>query len=195
MNIISIKLIFTALLAFSVTANSQIKNAKTEVVTVYGNCGMCEDNIETAGTIKKLAKVDWDKSSKLATITFDSQKTNKNEILKRIALAGYDSDSFLAPDDVYNDLHGCCQYDRTAKAATIENQAHSNHNSHSNHGESMRMADVKQTELKAVFDNYFELKDALINSNSTTAMAKASSLATSIDKVQMDKLEMSVHMV
>jgi hypothetical protein len=32
------------------------KNAKTETVKIYGNCGMCKTKIETAGTLKKVAK-------------------------------------------------------------------------------------------------------------------------------------------
>lgn len=39
----------------SFTINAQIKNSKTETVKIYGNCGMCETNIEKAGTIKKVA--------------------------------------------------------------------------------------------------------------------------------------------
>jgi copper chaperone CopZ len=99
----------------SITINAQIKNSKTETVKIYGNCGMCETKIEKAGTIKKIAKVDWDQETQMATITYDTTKTNQDEILKRIALAGYDSDKFQAPDDVYDKLHGCCQYERVAK--------------------------------------------------------------------------------
>ena len=37
---------------------AQIKNAKTETIKVYGNCGMCETSIENAGTKSKLYKTD-----------------------------------------------------------------------------------------------------------------------------------------
>ncbi|ESU26673.1 hypothetical protein FLJC2902T_26480 [Flavobacterium limnosediminis JC2902] len=50
----------------------------------------------------------------------DAAKTNQGEILERIALAGYDSDKFSAPDDIYNNLQVCCQYDRVAKVAVNE---------------------------------------------------------------------------
>ena len=192
MKTVSIKLMMTALLAITVNANAQIRNAKTELITVYGNCGMCENTIESAGNLKKIAKVDWDKDSKIATITYDSAKTDKNEILKRIALAGYDSDSFLAPDDVYNNLHGCCQYDRTAKIATTSTESKP---VHSNNVQTKDMTAVKQTELQMVYANYFALKDALVSSNSALATTKASALSASINKVEMDKLDMDVHMV
>jgi copper chaperone CopZ len=115
----SIKQILMAItLLLSVTvASAQIKNAKTETVKIYGNCGMCKTTIETAGSLKKVALVEWNKDTKMAKLTYDTSKTSKDEILKRVALVGYDSDEFLAPDDVYDALHDCCQYDREAKVA------------------------------------------------------------------------------
>lgn len=106
----------TLLLSITI-GNAQIKNAKTETVKVYGNCGMCKKTIETAANLKNATKVDWNVETKMLTMTYDTKKTNPDEILKRIALAGYDSDKFLAPDAVYDKLHGCCQYDREAKTA------------------------------------------------------------------------------
>lgn len=96
---------------------TQIKNSKTETVKIYGNCGMCKATIEKAGNIKNVALIDWDKEAKMATITYNSKKTTQTDILKRIALAGYDSDQFLAPDNAYNGLMDCCKYKRTAKIA------------------------------------------------------------------------------
>ena len=105
------------MLLSSTQSFAQIKNAKTETVKIYGNCGMCKATIEKAGNLKKIALVDWDKEGKMATITYNSKKTTQTDILKRIALAGYDSDLFLAPDNAYNGLMDCCKYDRTAKIA------------------------------------------------------------------------------
>lgn len=97
-------------------ASAQIKNVKTETVKISGNCGMCKKTIEKAGNLKNIAKVTWNIDTKMAIITYDTKKTNQDEILKRIALSGYDSDKFIATDDAYNNLHGCCQYDRVAKS-------------------------------------------------------------------------------
>jgi hypothetical protein len=48
-----------AALLLSVTAaNAQIKNTKTENRKIFGNCGMCETNIEKAGSLNKVAMVD-----------------------------------------------------------------------------------------------------------------------------------------
>jgi copper chaperone CopZ len=105
--------LITLLLPFT-ACNAQIKNPQTATVKIYGNCGMCKNTIESAGNSKTIAKVNWNADTKMATITYDSKKTNQDEVLKRISLAGYDSDSFLAPLSVYNNLPGCCQYDRAA---------------------------------------------------------------------------------
>lgn len=175
------------LLSFT-AAQAQIKNATTANVKIYGNCGMCEKTIENAGNLKKVASVDWDKNTKMAEITFDSKKTTQDEILKRIALAGYDSDSFLAPIDVYENLHGCCKYDREAKVTEtittpmvkVENNA--------------KVSSSKQP-LSSVFQNYFDLKNALVSTDSDTASKNAATLLSSINDVKMDKLEMDVHMI
>ncbi len=110
------KIMVTMFLLLSViVANAQIQNSKTESVKIFGNCGMCKSRIEKAGNSKDLAIVEWDKKTKMATLTYDANKTNSDEILKRIALAGYDSEKVIATDEAYSNLPGCCQYDREAK--------------------------------------------------------------------------------
>jgi hypothetical protein len=52
--------------------------------------------------------------NKIAVITYDSTKTNQDEDLKRIALAGYDSEKNIAPESSYKGLR-LLQYDREAK--------------------------------------------------------------------------------
>jgi len=100
------------LMLFGILAQAQIANAKTETVKISGNCGMCKENIETAGNVKNEANVVWNKDKKTAIITYDVKKTSKAEILKRIALAGYDNQSYAASGEAYRKLEMCCQYDR-----------------------------------------------------------------------------------
>jgi copper chaperone CopZ len=107
-------LIAITLLLSAVVSTAQIKNSKTETVKIFGNCGMCETKIEKAGTQKNIASVDWDKDTKMATLIYDSKITSKDEILKRIALVGYDSEKVHAEETAYSALPGCCQYARAA---------------------------------------------------------------------------------
>lgn len=184
-----------SIMALSMTSvfGQKIKNATTETVKIYGNCGMCEKTIENAGSSKNTASVDWDKDTKMATLTFDAKKTSKDEILKKIALAGYDSDSFLAPDDVYNNLHGCCQYDREAKIPVEESAAEMNN--------SMEMTSTHMNEsidlspMEAIFENYFDLKDELVKSDAKSTSEKAKRLMNVINMVKMQELKSDVHTV
>jgi copper chaperone CopZ len=186
MNLIS-KISAATILLFSFSScNAQIKNAKTESVKIYGNCEMCEKTIETAGSVKKIANVDWNKDSKMATITYDSTKTNQDEILKRIALAGYDGDKFLAPDDVYSKLAGCCQYERVNKTAIVSTAVIEDHSMHNQENVVETKQEVNQ--LKTIFESYFALKDALVKSDGKLVSTLAKDLLANINSVKMEKL-------
>ena len=97
---------------FSISSYAKIKNPKTETYMVYGNCGTCKKKIEKAVSLNKDAKGLWNKDTKMLTLTYDSKKTNADEVLKRIADVGYDNDKFIANNAVYNNLDACCQYSR-----------------------------------------------------------------------------------
>ncbi len=107
-----LKIMIAITVLLSTTINAQTENTKTEEIKVSGNCGMCKKTIEKAGNIKDVAIVVWNKETQMATLTYDESKTNKEEIAKRIALAGYDSELVKAKDEDYDNLPGCCQYDR-----------------------------------------------------------------------------------
>lgn len=184
----------TMLLSFTV-CNAQIKNAQTETVHIYGNCEMCENTIEKAGNVKKIAQVDWNKDTKMAILTYNTKKTNQDEILKRIALAGYDSDKFLAPDAVYNNLHACCQYERVNKTIAIVETPKIDSSEMKIHGQTV-ITETKQEvgQLKSVLENYFAIKDALVNTDGKVASAKAVDLLTAIKAVKMELLTTDEHL-
>lgn len=188
----SIILIAAVVLISTSACISQINNAKTEIVKVYGNCEMCKASIEKAANKKKISKADWNVDTKMASITYDSKKTTLEAVLKNIALAGYDNQHFLSPDAAYNKLQGCCKYEREQKqvAATKPLQNHDNHQH-----DGMNNATQEKNQLAAVFDNYFALKDALVKTDGNTASAKAKDIQTAIYAVKMDKLPMNVHTV
>ena len=176
------------LLLSVIVLQAQIKNQKTESVMIYGNCEMCESTIEKAGTINKMAKVDWNKDTKMAMLTYDSNKTNKDEILKNIALAGYDSDGFLAPTKTYNNLPGCCQYDRKTKVDMVASTTEMT-------SEIPLPKNQATNELKPVFDNYTLLKNALVKTDGKTAMKEAQGLLLAIKAVKKESLNAEDHKV
>jgi Protein of unknown function (DUF3347) len=193
-------ILMSAVVLLSTTAcKSQINNAKTETVKVYGNCSMCKTTIEKTANRKKVSKADWNEETKMATITYDSKKTNVDAVLKNIALAGYDNQSFLAPDAAYNKLPGCCKYDREKKTAMLSQPAKDtmatmqNHTNQQHNGMANEAQEANQ--LTTVFDSYFSLKDALVKTDGIIASAKAKDLQTAINAVKMEKLPIDVHTV
>lgn len=185
------------LMVLSATAfNAQIKNEKTETVKIYGNCGMCKSTIEKAGNMKNQSNVDWDKETKMATISYDGLKTSKEDILKRIALAGYDSDTFLAPTDTYLSLPSCCQYERAENLTTkMEglnmDMVAKDHAVHSNNSIDMQEANP----LSEVYDTYFAIKNAMVETDAATASSNANNLLSAINDVKMDQLSIDVHKI
>jgi copper chaperone CopZ len=107
-----------ALMLFIVTftnVNAQTKTKQTETFKVWGNCGMCEKTIEKALKIKGISSAEWDKETKMITVSFNPKKVTLADIHKKIASVGYDTELETAKDEVYNKLHGCCQYERKNK--------------------------------------------------------------------------------
>jgi copper chaperone CopZ len=150
------KIMMAVLVLLSGVSNAQIKNAKTETVKIFGNCGMCKTKIEKAGNLKNIAQVDWNEDTKMATLTYDESKTNQDEILKRIALVGYDSEKFLAPDKAYSNLPGCCQYDREAKVP-VKVDAVSGATKMVMNDNTTMSENQESNQLQSVFDNYLYL--------------------------------------
>ncbi|WP_309609153.1 DUF3347 domain-containing protein [Flavobacterium sp.] len=188
------KSIFRILVAINLllsitTSNAQIKNQKVEQVKVFGNCEMCKEKIEKAGNVKKLSKVDWNSITGMATLNYDSKKTNADEILKRIAAVGYDNEKFLAPDTAYKNLPNCCQYSRVSKTET--NQTIKMEISGNN------KVDLTQNmnQLEIVYENYFGIKDALVKSDGNTASEIATTLLSSINLIKMENLKPDEHIV
>lgn len=102
--------IFISLFSFAQTKSA----LKTDKIKVWGNCGMCKTTIEKAAKNAGATYAAWNEDAKILTVKYASTKTSVGKIEKKIASVGYDTQNETAPDDVYNNLHGCCQYDRKA---------------------------------------------------------------------------------
>jgi periplasmic mercuric ion binding protein len=80
---------------------------------VYGACGMCETRIENAATsIDGVASADWNQETQMLTIEYDAEKVNLDDVHKKIAEAGHDTEKVRAKDEGYQALPACCHYDR-----------------------------------------------------------------------------------
>ena len=103
--------IFCAILLVSCSASEG--ESKTEKFNVYGNCTMCEKTIEgSLEGVEGVTEADWVVESNEMSVSFDPEVITFDEIKQKIADVGYDSDSHRAKDKVYDNLHGCCKYNR-----------------------------------------------------------------------------------
>lgn len=84
----------------------------TSKFTVYGNCGMCKTRIEKALKVKGVKYAYWDKDTELATVKHDPKVVSLDQLHQLCAAVGHDTDLVKAKDEVYNQLHSCCKYDR-----------------------------------------------------------------------------------
>jgi len=118
----TIKSLFIAVLLF--TSASVFAQTKTDSFKVYGNCGMCKNRIEKAIKLEGVTAAVWNADTKEMVVTYDSSKISNDDIQKKIAAVGHDTEKYSADDKTYKKLPGCCLYDR--KKAD-KNPDHSSH--------------------------------------------------------------------
>ncbi|HMK03897.1 MAG TPA: cation transporter [Ferruginibacter sp.] len=114
--------IYAALL-FSIFAfNSSFAqtSVKKETIKVWGNCGMCKTTIEKAAKKGGATSANWNEDSKELNVSYALNKTSSIKIQQAIAKSGYDTQDYTADDKAYDNLHGCCQYDRKASVTPVK---------------------------------------------------------------------------
>lgn len=79
---------------------------------VWGNCEMCKETIEGSLKVEGVTKADWSPETKMIAVSYDTIKITLDQIQKNIAIVGYDNEKYKGDDKAYNELPGCCQYDR-----------------------------------------------------------------------------------
>ena len=88
------------------------KNKKVEFA-VGGNCEMCQKRIEKAAfSVKGVKSANWHVDHKDIHLIIDETKCSITDVQNAIASAGHDAGKIKTKDEVYNDLHGCCKYER-----------------------------------------------------------------------------------
>jgi outer membrane receptor for ferrienterochelin and colicins len=101
-------LLFTML--FSIILFAQ-KNTKEEVF-VNGNCNMCKTRIENAAKKAGAKTAIWSSETKKLLLEFDPAKSSTAKILQNVADAGHDNQLYKTSAETYDNLPGCCLYDR-----------------------------------------------------------------------------------
>jgi len=111
-------LVFTLLISTFISAQTLTKST----FMVKGECGMCEERIETSAKKSGAKTAVWNAETQKLEVEFDPAKTSADLILKNIANVGHDNEKYRASDTVYDKLPSCCHYERSADliSATTE---------------------------------------------------------------------------
>jgi len=102
-----------AILFLLLTSFTFPKKTETTSFFVNADCPMCEERIEAACDIKGVVNADYNLDSYTLTVSYKPAKISIEQIHAAIAGAGYDTSMAKATEDNYNQLPGCCQYDRS----------------------------------------------------------------------------------
>jgi cation transport ATPase len=107
-------LLIIAILFIGISTQAQQKNKNAKLTfEVNGICEMCKDRIEKATLkIKGVKFSSWSIETHQLSLIIDERKVDELTIHKKIAAIGHDTDKVKATDEAYNNLHGCCKYDR-----------------------------------------------------------------------------------
>lgn len=93
-----------------VTNNTKTVKGKT---IVSGNCSMCQARIEKAAMDQVgVQDATWDKNTKILEVQYDETMTSIQAVEEAIARVGHDTEHHKAHKEAYENLPGCCQYER-----------------------------------------------------------------------------------
>ena len=80
---------------------------------VSGNCDMCKTKIVKAATgVEGVKTARWNVVNGKMKVKLNPAITNTDKLQQMIASIGYDTEKYKATDEVYNNLHHCCKYER-----------------------------------------------------------------------------------
>ncbi|MBN8567784.1 MAG: cation transporter [Flavobacteriales bacterium] len=108
-----ILVLMVSLIGISVQAQEKKnKNAKHEI-EVNGNCDMCKKRIEKAAlSVKGVKSAVWHADHQDLHLIIDETKCSLEQVHEAVAKVGHDTEKVKATDDAYNNLHGCCLFER-----------------------------------------------------------------------------------
>ena len=118
----TIKLLFAMLIAFATFQSASAQSdktqrtigIKTENIKVCGTCSMDKRRIETAAySIDGVKSAVWDEYSQVLTLKYSVfKKEAADNVQKKIASVGNETEKYRADDIVYQKLPDCCHYQR-----------------------------------------------------------------------------------
>lgn len=118
----TIRMLVAVLFAFATfqSANAQSDKSqreigiKTQTIKISGTCGMDKRRIEAAAyTVDGVKSAVWNEYTQVLTLKYSVFKKNTaDNVQKKIAAVGNDTELYKATDAAYNSLPDCCHYAR-----------------------------------------------------------------------------------
>ncbi len=106
----TIKSFLTIVVLLVAVASVSAQKMQTVTILTSAQCEMCEEKLEKNVAFEKgVSDVSLDIASKKLTVTFNSSKTNIDNIRKAVSMLGYDADGVVANSDAYAKLPSCCK--------------------------------------------------------------------------------------
>lgn len=105
-------ILIITLIFFGLSTQAQKKKRNTKLILeVDGICMMCKKRIEKAALKSKGVKsANYNIDKKELFVIIDERKTDKKTLQQTIANIGHDTKDIKAPQEIYDNLHGCCKY-------------------------------------------------------------------------------------
>jgi mercuric ion binding protein len=105
-------ILLLAVTFFAKAQDKKNKNAKFDI-EVNGNCELCKKRIEKAAfSVSGVKLAVWNIDTRQLNLILNEEKANVLDVKKAVAKVGHDTDEVKATDEDYDNLHGCCKYER-----------------------------------------------------------------------------------
>lgn len=85
---------------------------RTDTIKVYGECGMCQKRIQKALKLEGIETATWNTETKLLIVNYNPKTISNDAIQKKVAAIGHDTEKYRAETNTYDNLPGCCHYER-----------------------------------------------------------------------------------
>jgi outer membrane receptor for ferrienterochelin and colicin len=111
----------------STNVHAQTNTDTTVTFKVFGACEQCKQRIEDALHMKGVSAAAWDVDTKMLTATYKPQAVSLNDLHKKVAAVGHDTEIEKAKDNVYRNLPDCCHYREMTMEHSDEMAEHDDH--------------------------------------------------------------------
>ncbi len=180
---VGVAFVCAAILLWLPSVASAQNKLRTDTVSISGLTETSKPFIEKAMGGSSRVKLDWSDGEEKVTMIYDAKKSSRAELLKQIALAGFDNSEYLAPDEAYQNLPAPLRYKRARKpqwAVAINPLIKT--------PQAVKAAEVtgsgKATPLILVTNTYLQLKDALVNADTEAATTAANGMLSELKLIK-----------